>query len=152
LNKFVLDENIILNAANLKDVNGKNDYTCLLILTHIANKCDVIYCSKELLKKYQNKLNDLEKIRPYVHYLRMVLEQLKLQKKIKEWSYLPALDGDNIIPKNDIFIIRLTVMTNSTLVTTDSRLRSSLESKNFLRKYNIQIRHPDELKNSYLKT
>jgi hypothetical protein len=129
----------------------------------IATRLALRYCLISLLsvtlstavmssEKYQNKLNNLGKTRPSIDFIRMLLTQFVLKKKIIRWDNLPELKGENLIPKNDIFIVRLTVMTRSNLVTTDSKLKSSLESKNFLYRDNISISHPDELKNSYLRS
>ena len=106
----------------------------------------------KLSKKYLDKLNNLGKTRPYIHWIRMLLGELLIKKKMRLVDYLPTLEGENIVPKNDLFIVRLTVKTRSHLVTTDSRLKSALESEKFLYKDNISTSHPDELKNSYLKS
>ena len=141
----MLDENIILLAAKGEDVDQKRDYTCSFILQQIVQNCEyVVYCSTELVQRYQKKLNDLEKINRSAKFTATLIEHMQRSKKMEFKYYLAELPYEENVPRKDLFIIRLAALTNSTLITTDCRLKKQLLSKGLLEKYGIQIKHPKE--------
>jgi hypothetical protein len=71
---------------------------------------------------------------------------LQRKKKIKLRTYVPNLIQEEEVPKNDIFLIRLAAITESIVITTDSRLRDKLISKGLTEKYGIQVKHPNDFK------
>jgi ribosomal protein L14E/L6E/L27E len=147
LTNFVLDENIILLAAKSEDVNGNRDYTCLWVINDITHrKCDIINCSHELIKKYQKKLNNLERIDKSAKFLTTLMDHIQHSKKIKMKYCLPKLSDEEDIHSDDIFIVRLAVATKSTLITTDCRLREKLIFiyLRFQDRHGIQIKLPSE--------
>jgi rRNA-processing protein FCF1 len=145
LKNIVLDENIILLAAKAKDTDGNPDYTCFSILLQILQECDyALYCSTELMKKYQTKLNDLEKINKSATFTSDLVKHLQRNRKIKLQTYLPNLPCEEEVPRKDIFLIRLAAINQSTVITTDCRLKDKLITKDLISKFGIFIKHPKD--------
>jgi hypothetical protein len=136
MKNLVLDENIILLAAKAEDISGNRDYTCFSVLYQVLQECDyVLYCSTELIRKYEHKLDDLEKIDKSAKFTSTIIKHLQRNKKIRIRTYLPDLVQEEDIPKNDKFLIRLAAITESVVITTDSRLRDKLILKGLTQKY-----------------
>jgi hypothetical protein len=144
---FVLDENIVLFAAKFQDASGEEDHASLTALTTILSKCDIMHCSRELYRKYLDKLHNLGAMNQSGSFVEKLLIHMKKLGKLRLYDYEipPKLPEERGIPEDDIFIIRLTVWTKSILVTSDCRLKEHLANHGLIQKYNLVIRKPWEL-------
>lgn len=142
---LVLDENIIILAAKVKDDQDNEDPTCSILLGDIYKKKDILKCSDELYLNYLEILKDLERTIPSSVYTRKMLMNLMFANKIEFESYIPILSEENQLPPDDIYIVRLVVRTKSNLVSTDNRLKLSMENANVISKYNVRFMKPNEV-------
>lgn len=142
---LVLDENIITLAAKVRDDQDNEDPTCSILLGNIYNKKDILKCSDELYQNYLDILAVLERTIPSSVYTRKMLKYLMAANQIQFEQYIPTLSEENQLPPDDVYIVRLVVRTKSNLVSTDGRLRTSMENANIMSRYNIRFMRPNEV-------
>jgi hypothetical protein len=142
---LVLDENIIMLAAKVKDDSDNDDPTCSILLGDIYKKKDILKCSDELYNNYLRILKELERTIPSSVYTRKMLMNLIASDQIEFEPYIPVLSEENQLPPDDIYIVRLVVRTRSNLVSTDNGLRNSMESANIMSKYDVSFMKPHEV-------
>lgn len=147
--KLVLDENIIELSAKVKNDQGEDDPTCSILITTIYKNNDLLNCNDELYQKYSRKLKELEKRIPSSVYTRKMLLNLLAKGLIKFENFCPAINKENLLPSDDVFIIRLVVRTKSTLVSTDTPLKEKMEEAKIMSTYGISYQRPEEV---YSKT
>lgn len=144
---YVLDENVIMFAAKLQNADGEEDHTSFVVLANILAKCDLMHCSRELYRKYLQKLRTLGQVNQSAKFVERLLIHMKKLGKLRLYDYEipPKLPEEEGIPKDDVFIIRLTAWTKSVLVTSDCRLRDRLVEAHLIQKYNLQLKKPWEV-------
>ena len=138
---IVLDENIIERAAICESIS---DARCGTLIGRILEKCDKLYCDNKLYKSYYRKLKKYEK-KGAADHVSILINLLWSKGSIDINNDSPSLSEEHFIPTDDIFLIRLAVHTNSILVSNDNRLISALNKSNFLSRYNIVIKYPNDV-------
>lgn len=146
-NKYVIDECCIYHAANLVDKHDNEDYSSLIMLAGIIDHCDAILINDELLGNYRRIISVLEKNGDRSHYflVKILNNILPNQNKLVNWkSELYRLPFEEDLPPDDIYLVRLSKISNSILVTSDEKLVSKVEpnSVGFSEKYQIKIYTP----------
>ena len=144
---YILDENIIELAAKGENDGGQSDFSCLTLMLEILKECHITHCSIELLEKYWKKLKVLERssIRSASIVAKLIKHMIN-QGKIRVEHNPPKLKNEEKLPPDDVFLVRLASLTNSTIISTDFPLKSKVEGRNLLKKYKIKILHPSKVK------
>jgi len=136
---FILDENIIELAAKVQNDKNDLDTSCATVILNIYNNCNHICCTEELLEKYRKKLKNMENRIQSSNFIAKLLVLMQTRGKIHVEKNLPKLSKLENIPDDDIFLVKLAVKSKATLVSTDSRLKLSLEKNWFDQKTQYQI-------------
>jgi len=145
---FILDENIIVLAAKVEDVNGNTDNTCTGLLSDILKKNDAIRVSIELFEKYFQKLKALENLVHSTDYTVKLLNLLRTSGLIDFWnSDATPIERENEIDPDDVYIIRLAANSSTDLVSADLRLRNQLEITEILQRGGFRFLEPNEVYN-----
>ncbi|MHA1228135.1 MAG: hypothetical protein ACTSPV_15430 [Candidatus Hodarchaeales archaeon] len=149
--KFILDVCTVINAAMLCDSRGNRDTSSLAAITNIIHKCHHIVLTKELESEYYDKLEKLgENLKMDISHL-LLLASLTTGKIIKKPSRLQPVADEELIHKNDVFLLRLSRVSQGIIVSSDERLCNAMEKHEFEKKYGIQCKKPSDIIDQYLK-
>lgn len=143
---LVLDENIIILSAKVKDERGDPDNTCTELISDILSNQDVIRVNVELFENYTNVLKSLESRIHSTAYTVKLLNLLRGAGLIHFWtSDLPELENEEQLPVDDIYIVRLAAGSRTDLVSTDSPLGKAMSDAKILTKYRIRFLEPQKV-------
>lgn len=140
--KLVLDENIIVLSSKMENDHGDDDPTCTILLGKIFEKKDTIFVNQELQEKYVTKLNSLDKFAPAAVYTRKMLLNLGAAGLLRFESFCPDIFDENLLPSDDVFIVRLVVRISGSLVSTDDRLEIKMNDAKVFENYKIEFLNP----------
>ena len=147
--RFILDENILINAQLETNEHGMWDPTCANLLNSIIDICHTLVLDPPLREKYLQQLN-----RPAHRHtvsgsitLRVLAAALQMPGKVDFRLVAPSFPEESTVPQgsqDDVPIVRLAVETRATLVTTDEALRNDLNSCGVQERYDLMILSPDQ--------
>jgi hypothetical protein len=146
--RFVLDENIIVFAESLTDSKNQFNTMSLMVIALIIGNCDAIVADETLMTKYYEKFrslqNDAKGVRgPAV--TRMLTQLMNNSAKYIFSDSPAAIDGEEEIPREDVFLVRLAAATQSTLVTRDDELLTKVKESKINKRYSFEIGTPEEI-------
>lgn len=145
---FILDENIIVLAARVEDVNGNTDNTCSGLLGEILKNHDAIRVNAKLFEKYYNKLKALESSVHSTDYTVKLLNLLRTSGLIDFWERdSTPIEKENEIDPDDVYIIRLAANSSTDLVSADLRLKGQLEMTKILQRGGFRFLEPNDVYN-----
>ena len=148
--RFIIDENVAILAQKGENDRGEEDNTCRQLLDSIIEICHSMVFDLVLWDKFYRQLRNLPPDQPFgprslLRILHLALERGdKIQNIGEEAQGFPE-EGD--IPrgsKDDVYLVRLAIVTEATLVTTDTRLREDLASSGVEGRYNLSVVSPQE--------
>jgi hypothetical protein len=143
---LILDENIIELGARVRDRTGAD---CGTLMGIVLSRCETLHCNSKLLNSYLHRLKLLKDRSPSADYIAKMLNFIRTKGSIRICEFAPTLSREELIPEDDIFLIRLAVHTRSTLISTDLRLKKALVENGLLSMYGIEFKTPIELLNHY---
>ena len=146
--RFILDENVFICAQLETNVRGEPDPTCLELLQRILDICHPIVFDGELYGKIQHQLNPPPNQRRGFDsaILRTLGQALARPGKLDYRETAPPFPEEIEIPQgsqDDKFIVRLTVATGATLVTTDEPLGEDLAACSIQARYGLNVLSPE---------
>ena len=145
---LVLDENIIVLSAKVQNDQGNDDNTCTQLISDILKNEDNIRCTVKLFEKYTKKLKDLEVTVHSTAYTVKLLNLLRAAGLINFWNNNPIeLLGENMLPPDDVYLVRLVANSKTDLVSTDLRLKSKMGGAKIFENYKIKFLLPNEVYN-----
>lgn len=150
IQRYVLDENIVILAQNLRNDTGADDSTCRRLLDAIIDICHTIVLDGVLWDKYYNQLRSLPPDQPHGPRSVMRIMYLATSSDGKIENIGRSARGfpeENDIPQgsqDDVPIVRLAVETGAILVTNDQALRDDLNSSGVQEQYNLQVFSPEQ--------
>ena len=132
--KFLLDENVIIAAETLENEKQQHDRSSADLVEAVVANCHSFVLSVELFAKYARRADAIRRDRrPSGGVLMMPLFKVLMVDPEKCRVSLPQeslqIAGEEAIPDDDLFLVRLGVATEAILVTTDDRLIKRLASK-----------------------
>jgi len=143
---FVLDENIVICSAKVEDDQGNDDDTCSRLISDILHHKDVIRVNVELFENYVKALKSLESTVPSTAYTVKLLSLLRGSDSIHYWtSDLPELPNQELLPSDDVYIVKLAVGSNTDLISTDSPLEEKMKDAKIFENFNIVFLRPNEV-------
>ena len=147
--RFVLDENVVIFAQLEANDAGERDVTCASLITQIIDICHTIVLDYPLWERYQHQLNQSVHQRPQSGslLLRILANAVQRSGKVELRSQSPTFAEEGTIPRgsrDDVPIIRLAIVSDATLVTTDDPLRDDLHSCGVQEKYNLNVLTPGQ--------
>jgi len=147
--RFILDENVVILAQKVEDDSGRHDITCLRLLTQIIQICHTLVVDPILWKKYQSQLSGLTSSGSPVGVgvLRLLANASRTDGKIVVEPDADSFPDEARIPPDsldDLPIVRLTIATGASLVTTDQALIDDLRGCGLTTTYGLDLWSPDE--------
>ncbi|MCJ7770354.1 hypothetical protein MUP37_02130 [Candidatus Bathyarchaeota archaeon] len=141
---FVLDENILVQSHNCKDIKNPDEenYDSLELVITILTKCHKIGLTSELITKYQEWLKKLEQKRTNIPMIRAWNHFLVNRNK-----HVVCDNHLNDLPTNldhDRHVIEPAHFLNGTLVTRDQNLKERWNAWNQSKQYNLDIKSPKD--------
>ena len=148
--RFILDENVVILAQLGLDKYGNTNTACAGLVQQIIEICHTIVVDDVLWDKYIEQLNH-----PGYHHpnlgpflIRSLWNALTVSEKVDGLGHTaPIMDDEGSIPtgsQDDAYLVRLTVETRATLITTDGPLQEDLISCGILSKYNLTVVSPED--------
>lgn len=142
--QFVLDENILISTATLKNERGEDDYASLTLFGSIVVNCHKILLTEEILQKYYDKFKTLDKDEYVVVNIASAFASLMTNDEKIIWdvnlehSYPEkAFDGD------DISYVNLSAKRHAILVTQDNKLIEDLLKASITATYKFEVKRPE---------
>ena len=129
--KFLLDENILYEAIKGVDLHGRPDPTSTDLVRLIRENCHSIVLDRELAGRYLHHLSRLQeepvrKMEPLDFLKEFVL--LNSAKRTWESTKGVAVPPEARIPKEDIHIVRLAMVSSALVVTSERELRDAINA------------------------
>lgn len=125
--KFLLDENILHFAIKGVNDQGQDDPAASDLIRLIGENCHSIVTNAELWDLYWQHLPGLLKMGASgpapLQFINLVKNSHKL---FWESNDPPAIPSEARIPRKDVPIVSLALLSNALLVTTDGPLRSAI--------------------------
>ena len=143
--KLVLDENIIVLSSKMENDQGESDPTCSILLGNIFERNDMIFVNEELQEKYKTKLVSLNTFAPAAAYTRKMLLHLLGAGLLRFEPFCPDIHDENLLPSDDVFIVRLVVRISGSLVSTDDRLQVKMNDANIFTNYTVEFTNPENV-------
>lgn len=143
---FVLDECVVLFAQNFSDQYGNEDFKSAHLVMSIADNCHKIAVNDYLMKKYYEKISDIERKRQTVSFkvIRIIKHMLKNPNKNVYLAFIPNFPFENEIPSDDLPIVKTAVHSQAIFVTVDGKLKQKIEELGLPKRHNIKVVHPKE--------
>jgi len=143
---FVLDECVVLSAQNFSDQHGNEDFKSAHLVISIAENCHKIAVNDYLMKKYYEKISDVDSIRQPVSFkvIRIIKHMLKNPNKNVYLAFIPNYPFENEIPSDDLPIVKTAVHTQAIFVTSDGRLRQKIEELGLPQRHKFKVLYPKE--------
>ncbi|MBI1955272.1 MAG: hypothetical protein HYS38_02660 [Acidobacteria bacterium] len=125
--KFLLDENILHFAIKGINDQGHDDPSAGELIRLIGQNCHSIAVNAELWDHYWQHLPGLLKAGASAPAPLLVINLLKTSHKLAwESSDLPEVPQEARIPRKDIYIVQLALVTKALIVTTDRPLKDAV--------------------------
>ena len=132
--RFLLDLNIIYHAVRGVDEHDQPDATCAELLRLIGQNCHKIVVNEYLFGEYLRRLKELFQTKapalPPIDFVQQLL--FKADKFVQETGELPAIPPNVELPREDIEIVRSTLVSQPILVAADEELRTAVNSSPIL--------------------
>ena len=148
--RFILDENVVILAQQGLDKYGNTNPACADLIQQIIEICHTMVVDDVLWDKYIEQLNHPGYHRPNLgpFLIRSLWNALTVSEKVDGLGHTaPIIDDEGSIPsgsQDDAYLVRLSVETGATLVTTDGPLRDDLVSCGILSKYSLTVVSPED--------
>lgn len=137
---FLLDENILYLAVKGVDEHGQPDLTSSDLLERIGQNCHRVFFHAVLADKYWGHLSQLKLEGSFLldGVVRFIVQFMKNFDK-QAWSYeeLPNLPEGVVVPREDLHVARIALLTSATLVSCDKKLRDSINNRPDLWKHAV---------------
>ena len=145
---LVLDENVLVLSAKVKNDQGQDDNTCTQLISDILKNGDVIRCNDELFENYTKSLKEIERSVPSTAYTVKLIILLRAAGLISYWNNVPTgLIDENKLPSDDVYVVRLAANSKTDLVSTYQPLKSKMSKAKIFKNYNIKFLFPNEVYN-----
>lgn len=122
--RFLLDFNIIYHAVRGVDEHDQPDSTCAELLLLIGRNCHTIVVNGYLYEQYLARIYQLFNTKapalPPIYFIGQLL--FKAEKFSQETNDLPLIPAGVAIPREDIQIVRSTLVSQPILVAADEEL------------------------------
>lgn len=130
----MLDLNIIYHAVRGVDEHDRPDTTCAELLRLIGQNCHKIVVNEYLFGEYLTRLMGLFQTKapalPPIDFVQQLL--FKAEKFVQEMGELPAIPKGVDLPREDIEIVRSTLVSQPILVAADGELRDAVNGSPIL--------------------
>lgn len=140
--KFVMDENTVVSALTLEDDQGNSDLTCAQLWINIANNCHSIVLNDYLRHGYYEMAGRVRE--RGLGFMKILNHVTKTLGKTEYISHLPNPHWTAKLPSDDVPIVLLAVQSRAVLVTSDSRLRTALQSVSATETNNLLVLTPQD--------
>jgi hypothetical protein len=128
--RFLLDENILYFAIYGVDEHDRPDQTSTELVRRIGANCHRIVVNQFLVDRYWHHLTGIMrdgKRGRAMEPVSFVVQLLKNSEKLgREHDECPELPAGVVVPAEDVEIVRLALLAQTTIVTGDSDLRSAV--------------------------
>ena len=150
---FVLDENIIVLAAELKDDQGRTDTSCQSLLLSILDNGHRLAISPIWQNMYYEKLSSLHN-RPSLafsvqHLLNLFVRDSDRQRWIDETI---EIDMPDCVDNDDYWIVELACTVSDLFATTDDDLLDCLNDSSVTGRYRFSALGPENALTYALET
>ena len=147
--RFILDEKIVILAQKGEDDSGARDSACVDLIDRIIDICHTVIVDANLWGRYFSQLGRFSPggLQGGTSLLRTLTDAARTTGKIEFRPAAAPFPGEVTIPQgsqDDVPLVRLTVETGATLVTTDEALRGDLNSCGVQERYNLEVLAPDQ--------
>ena len=151
--RFILDENVVINAQMGRNEYGDEDSTCAHLVQSIIDICHTIVFDLNLWDKYYSQLLSLPRTESQglPSLLRTLIAASQREGKLDRKENAPEFPEERTIPQGSqddvVPVVRLAVQTGATLVTTDNKLRDDLNSCGVQEQYGLDVLSPADALN-----
>ncbi len=132
--RFLLDFNIIYHAVRGVDEHDQPDTTCAELLLLVGRNCHRIVVNSYLYEQYLARIYQLFNTKapalPPIYFVGQLL--FKAEKFSQEMNDLPLIPEGVSVPREDIQIVRSTLVSQPILVAADKELRDAVNNNPIL--------------------
>lgn len=144
---FVLDENILYLAVKGINEKKEKDITSSKLLILILKNCHKVVVGKELNRRYEKHLKNLERIsrkEPVIPEMESFVRNLLHNKDKIVWHFSPLgpAPDEEQMPRKDIHVVRTGYHFKATIVTVDEELAQALSDSPKLKKEGVIVLYP----------
>ena len=129
--RFVLDVMVVYFAIEEKDDRGEADQTCAELIRLIGANCHSIMVDRVLADKYWAHVGKLfgkpPLLTPTSFFITQVLANSS--KLIRENAEAPELPAGVDVPREDEYVVRAALISNSIVVTAERKLLNAINSR-----------------------
>ncbi len=128
--KFLLDENILYFAIYGVDEHNESDLTSTELVRRIGANCHRIVVNTLLRERYwipiSRAINEGRRPKAMSPIAFIVQLQMNFEKWSLELGDCPELPARTNVPAEDIYIVRLALLSQTVIVSGDAKLRASV--------------------------
>ena len=117
--RFVLDENILHLAESGTNERGEKDLSSTRLLDEIAKRCHATAVDDAIFRKYMQKAAGFPRV------ISLLSQMWRDQRKFIYCQHVPAAPHEDQLPRKDVLFVRVAILTQALLVTTDQPLIDS---------------------------
>ena len=142
---FVLDENVIVLAAEVENEEGQHDTSCLVLLTNISDNNHALAINTEWEQKFQRKISRLHSRTSLAFAVQKLVNMLSRDSE-RYVRVEQTLDVDmaDCVKDDDRWIVQLACTVQDVFATTDSPLIDCLTTSSMTDKYRFKAVRPED--------